>query len=166
MVSYSLIQTICEHLSQSFYDILDQHDAIAWDFDGTLWGGPLATLMHEYIRQNQHKRHVIMTFRSGKRNKRVWAEMVWDDLAGSYENPVTREHFEGVINMDEETFELNCVRRSPGGIILDATDIYREWKGMMCAKHGFTLLVDDNPDHTKPGCDKYGIAYVDPADHM
>jgi len=39
---------------------------------------------------------------------------------------------------------------------------YVEWKGLMCDKLGLPVLVDDKPEHVRPGCEKYGIVYFHP----
>ena len=54
---------------------LDRFNKIAWDFDGTLDGHPKSSLMHEYIIANPEKEHVIVTFRSGGWEKRIFLEM-------------------------------------------------------------------------------------------
>lgn len=140
------------------FALLDGHDAIAWDFDGTLFEHPLAVLMHEYIRDHPEKRHVIVTFRSGNMQGRPWIDYIWDELA-EYEVALTKDHFDGILNMDEETFDENCARA--GGRIM-STDTYKAWKGMICAANGLTVLVDDNEADTLPGCQAHGIAYVNP----
>lgn len=144
------------------YKILDEHEAIAWDFDGTLFDHRYSHKMHDYIRAHPEKKHVIVTFRSGlATNGKPWVDKVWEEL-GQYQNPLTKDHFHSVINMSEETFDTHGSKWRPGGIIIDATAYYTEWKGQMCHENGLTVLVDDNGDHTIPGCTKYGIVYIDP----
>lgn len=144
------------------FHLLDQHEAIGWDFDGTLWNHQRASLMWDYIKSHPEKKHYIVTFRSGWRNGKRWAEDgCWDDLirCGS---ELTADHFVEIINMDDETFDLHGARISPGGIYLDVSDTYKEWKGLACSQNGITVLIDDNPDHTLSGCFLYGVCYVDP----
>lgn len=143
---------------------LKEHNAIGWDFDGTLWDHDLATLMHQYIKEHPEQKHFIVTFRSGKRDGRLWAEEgCWIDLdrCGSGLKP---EHFVGIINMSEAEFDENCSARSGSGLYIGPTDFYKEWKGKVCSEAGITILIDDNFDHTFPGCEKHGVDYVNPDD--
>lgn len=143
------------------FSVLDQHDAIGWDFDNTLHGHEKSQAMHAYILANPHKRHFIVTFRS-----HGWQDEVWDDLA-KYPNAPGREHFEGVINIPDQIIRENYweQKRVMGGqIVTEPTIVYRTWKGEKCLEHGLTVLIDDHAAHAKPGCDLHGIVYLNPDD--
>lgn len=144
------------------FHLLDNHDSIGWDFDGTLWNHERAEMMWDYIKATPHKRHYIVTFRSGWRGQIRWAEDgCWLDLkrCGS---GLCDEHIVEIINMDDKVFDEHGARITPSGLYLDVSDFYREWKGQVCLQNEITVLIDDNPDHTQPGCVKYGITYINP----
>ena len=146
------------------YAILDDHEKIGWDIDGTMYehdGSRTAATdarcraMHDYILAHPEKKHYVVTFRSG-----AWANQVWADLLRVNPNAPGPEHFEGLLNMSVQMFDENCARNLGGGHYSEPTQTYKEWKGMICAQHGITVLVDDNPDHVVPGCDRYGVLHL------
>lgn len=151
------------------FALLDQHDAIAWDFDGTLHGHHRSEAMHRYILDHSEKRHVIVTFRSHGMQHDIW------DLLADYSGTVpTREHFDGVLNISDEMYERfatqDRIRRmrklagQPDDPPHADETAYVEWKGRICRQHGLTVLVDDKIDHTEAGCRKFGICFINPDD--
>lgn len=139
--------------------ILDDHEIIAWDFDGTLWGHEKSELMHAYILAHPTKKHYIITHRSHGEQKLVWIDLE------QYPDAPGPEHFVEMINIPDDKYSrFHMSQRSPGGLILLDYNGYIDWKAEMCLKVGATILVDDNPGHTKAGCIKHGIAFVHPDD--
>ena len=149
------------------FEILKDHHSIGWDFDGTVCDHSRTKLMWNYIKSNPQKKHYIVTFRSGeqfysKHGIVRWAEQgCWIDLLDCGSG-LSEEHFVSIIHMSDREFEENCSKRTLSGLYTEPSSYYVEWKGKVCADHGITVLIDDNESHTKPGCDKYGITYVDP----
>lgn len=153
------------------FSILDRHDAIGWDFDGTLIRHPRSEAMHAWILANPHKRHVIVTFRTFG-----WQEKVWEHLA-EYGLAPQRAAFAGVFGYDETRFaavELesdprialhrrhDAIRTIAGKTYLTEIEPYLHWKGETCKKQGLSVLVDDMRDLVLPGCRKHGIDYLHP----
>lgn len=136
---------------------LDKHHNLGWDFDGTLVEHPKSELMHAYIRAHPEKRHVIVTFRS-----HGWQHNIWDELA-SYEGAPRPEAFEGIINMDDETYaKFHDASRGPVFLMGDDIRSYIEWKGKKCAELGLTVLIDDMAEMVEEGCKKHSIIYLHP----
>ena len=152
------------------FALLDQHDAIAWDFDGTLHRHPRSAAMHRYILEHPEKRHVIVTFRSHGMQHDIWALL--DGLYGP--DAPAKEDFEGVLNISDEMYERFAAQerirrmRKLAGQSDDpphADEIaYVEWKGRICKQHGLTVLVDDKIEHTEDGCLRLGICFINPDD--
>lgn len=144
-------------------ELLAPHQKCGWDFDGTLYDHPAAAEMHAYIMNHPEKQHYIVTFRS-----HGWGEQVFDDLASRHLEFPGPEHFDGVITCPDEIFERfwDAHQRQKLGLPIDMTDVqpYVEWKAKICKKHGITVLIDDNPLHVQPGCDRYGVLHVHPDD--
>lgn len=140
------------------FSTLLEHDSIGWDLDGTLIKHPRSQAMHEFIRRTPEKRHVIVTFRSHGMERQIWNDLF------RYPMRLGQDDFSGAVNMTDEMFENEYLSsRSPAGLFVP-TRRYIEWKGEVCAHLGLTVLVDDATDQVVPGCEKYGIAYVNPDD--
>lgn len=140
------------------FSILDQHEIIGWDFDGTLLDHPKSVLMHQYIAQTPAKTHYIITHRSHNMEKTMWDEMEFH-----YPGSLSRELFNGVVNISDELYNgFYRSTRSLGGLIIPDYDAYVNWKGEICQSLGVTIMIDDNSDHVRPGCVKHGIAYIHP----
>jgi hypothetical protein len=146
------------------YSILDQHESIGWDVDGTMYEDhrtrtpetdARCRAMHEYILAHPEKKHYVVTFRSGK-----WATKVWEDLLRVNPDAPGEEVFVGLLCMSVQMFDENCARNLGNGYYTEPTPIYKEWKGKICAENGITVLVDDNPNHVVPGCDRYGVLHL------
>jgi hypothetical protein len=153
----------------SFQD-LENHDAIAWDFDGTLYRHPKSPAMHRFILDHPSTRHVIVTFRSHGMQHDIWDLL---DAAYGAASP-TRDHFESVLNIADEIYErfaeqdrIRRMRKLAGQSDApphpDET-AYTEWKGRICREHGLTVLVDDKIEHTLEGCEKAGVCFINPDD--
>jgi hypothetical protein len=145
---------------------LRSHLDIAWDFDGTLLDHPASPLMHRFIRENRHIRHVIVTFRSHGTEDLVWSEL------GRHRSAPDRACFDGVLNVPDEMWETVRDRRKRLGFARhlmphsSAEQRYREWKGWACWQHGLTALVDDMPAMVAAGCLRYGVALFHPKDFL
>lgn len=138
--------------------LLDGHQAIGWDVDGTILDHLRAGVMHDYIRRHPEKDHYIVTFRS-----HGWQHETFDELADRHRNFPTR-YFKGLLNIPDDVFAAYWKGVRAREIDLDAEQAYVEWKGLICSQHGITVLVDDNPAHVLPGCDRYGVLHVHPDD--
>jgi hypothetical protein len=144
------------------FDLLKAHDAIGWDFDGTLIGHPASDLLHAFILAYPKKRHVIVTFRTHGMEKHVWRDL------GRYPFAPPARAFAGVLNISNAAWEdhEDALMRRGAGLLEGAATVeealYREWKGMTCAQHGLTVLVDDMPELVEAGCRKHGVAYFHP----
>lgn len=153
------------------FSILDRHAAIGWDFDGTLIRHARSETMHQWIRANPHKKHVIVTFRTFG-----WQDRVWQHLADIYPNAPARELFQGVVGIEQERFvavgpedhrialhrQHDALRTIDGQIFITEIEPYVHWKGEACRRHGLSILVDDMRDLVLPGCRKHGIDYLHP----
>lgn len=142
------------------------HMDIAWDFDGTLVDHPASPLLHRFIREHPHIRHVIITFRTHGAESRVWSELAQHGTAPS------RSCFERILNVPDEIWEQVRDRRQRLGLarhLLPASAAeqqYRCWKGWACREHAMTALVDDMTAAVAPGCRKYGVALFHPKDFL
>lgn len=154
------------------FSILDRHDAIGWDFDGTLIRHTRSEAMHAYILANPHKKHVIVTFRTFG-----WQDRVWQHLAEIYPRAPARALFQGVVGIEQEKFfaveseddprialhrQHDALRTIDGKIYITEIEPYVHWKGEVCRQRGLSVLVDDMRDLVLPGCRKHGIDYIHP----
>lgn len=131
---------------------LDPHAVIAWDMDGTLIDGPNGAYFCQYIVANPQKQHHIVTFRT----PRAWAEFSPFELAPY---GITRSMIAGIHNVPDELYHAYAQRLT--FFQPEKVEAYFEWKGLKSKEIGATVLVDDMPNHVLPGCQKYGITYVD-----
>lgn len=139
------------------------YSAIGWDFDGTLIDNPRSPRMHQFILDHPEKRHVIVTFRS-----HGWQHSIFEEMQRKYPDAPGPDCFDSVHNIDDNAWEkFNSAeqRRLLGlltGRLTPWEEYYVEWKGMTCHHLGLPALVDDDPKNVVPGCEKYGIVYVNP----
>jgi hypothetical protein len=142
-------------------NLLPQH-AIGWDFDGTLVDHPAAGLMHEFIKATPDRTHYIITFRT-----HGLITALPDDLA-TYPSAPPLDAFREVKSVPADrwvAFERSRLMRRSGvlkGPMTEDEIFYVEWKGKVCRDLGLAVLVDDNTEHTRPGCEKYGIDLIHP----
>ena len=157
--------------------LLDHHDAIAWDMDGTLIDGPNASVFRRYIKANQHKRHLIVTFRDPH-----WAQEVYSEL---FPYGVLEHHIHGVSACPQEFYRAytdarfdaaEWVRHAPKSYDearalcrgplrnFEHANAYLHWKGEEAKRLGCTVLVDDMEHLVIAGCTKHGVAFVDAFD--
>ena len=151
---------------------LASHMDIAWDMDGTLIDHPAAPVLHRFIQDTPHIRHVIVTFRS-ERHGTPWAR-----LAG-YSSGIGTECFARAIHMPDELCaglsEDMTSRRNGLWPVLGplmprwrrATDAaHRTWKGLTCQQEGITALVDDLTSLVADGCRRHGVELFHPTDFL
>ena len=102
------------------FSILDAHQSIGWDFDGTLDGHKKSAKMHAYIRRNPNKKHYIVTFRSHGMQHDVWS-----DLVDRYEERALQSrNFVAVLNIPDKLYEMyRMAQRMPSGPARDAAII-------------------------------------------
>lgn len=133
--------------------LLDIHEKIAWDVDGTLVGGHNSDYFCRYIIANPHKEHHLVTFRT----PRNWAELALEELE---EQGVPRSLIAGVHSVPDELYHAYAMRAIIETEQSDI-DLYREWKAMTAKSIGCTVLVDDMGDIVADGCIKHGITFID-----
>jgi hypothetical protein len=121
------------------HPILDKHDIIAWDMDGTLIDGVNSKQFIAYINQHFRKKHYVITFRDA-----VWGATVELELEEAGLRP---GRIEKVI--------CNPTGRSTAGFEV------RDFKGQAAKGVGATILVDDMPNSVEAGCIKAGVEYLD-----
>jgi hypothetical protein len=151
---------------------LATHMDIAWDMDGTLIDHPAAPLLHRFILDTPHIRHVIVTFRSARQGT-PWA------LLGGYSHKLGAEHFVRAIHLPDELCaglsDETSARRGghwPGlGQLIRpwrraADTAHRSWKGMICQQEGITALVDDLTSLVAEGCRRHGVELFHPTDFL
>ena len=151
---------------------LATHMDIAWDMDGTLIDHPAAPLLHRFILDTPHIRHVIVTFRSARQGT-PWA------LLGGYSSRLGAGHFVQAIHLPDElcaglSGETSARRsgRWPGlGPLMrpwrrPPDTAHRSWKGLICQQEGITALVDDLTSLVAEGCRRHGVELFHPADFL
>ncbi len=135
---------------------------IAWDFDLTLVGHKAGRKMHEFIRATPQTEHLIVTFRS-----HGMQHAIWEDLAQETD-AVNRTHFSNAFNIDDGLADAAArlrrqrERRVYAGPESPVERAYRHWKGLVCARAGASVLVDDRTEDVAPGCAAFGIVLVHP----
>lgn len=160
---------------------LDSHDIIAWDFDETLIDNEHSTKFHDYILSNQDKEHWIVTFRDKQEALRCFP------ILRFINNDLTSDKFKGLIFLGEEIAATQNILPyeirygDPNSICEFTLDIlkknnisiekYKEirnidlyWKGKKCKDISATVMVDDLEHAVKPGCDFYGIEFINSKD--
>jgi hypothetical protein len=138
--------------------ILADHQSIGWDLDGTILDHRNAPLMHRYILGHPEKHHFIVTFRSHGFQLSIFSE-----LATRHQVFAGPGAFDGVLSVPDDMYDrFQQLAGATSEEGRGAVRTYTEWKGRICAKHGITVLIDDNPGHVLPGCDRYGVAHIHP----
>lgn len=138
-----------------FHALLNSHQTIAWDMDGTLVDGPNSTFFRQYITATPHKTHHIVTFRDQK-----WANRIPDELTMV---GFDTKHIVKIHPCPSELWLAYVTRdRTPvGHPSLALADEYLHWKGKVAKKLGCTVLIDDMVDHVIKGCIFYGVEFQD-----
>jgi hypothetical protein len=157
-----------------FKAILDEHDSIAWDIDGTLLyvddnmkirEAAHSAYFRQYIIDNPQKKHYIVTFRDP-----AWAGRVFTELE-SLGMEDARSHFEDVHACPVELHDAWQLRSaSPATVthygfthaeVAHAVSNFPLWKGMASNALGATILVDDMPTWVEQGCAKHNVDLLD-----
>lgn len=128
---------------------LAKYTTIGWDFDETLCGNENSKRFWQYIEQNQHQRHHIVTFRTGRMFRDLWRDLA---KAGSFLLPL---HFRGIHGVPEEIYHRARIGTPDG-------EEYFFWKGRTCLEHGVEVLIDDDLLGVWAGCSEYEIDYIHP----
>lgn len=151
------------------HPILDDHEAIAWDMDGTLVEGPNAEMFRDYIRANPHKRHHVITFRN-----KNWAMDVWGELTGHGLDAANLiRSVESCPQMVHDCYMLEKRfggaderRRYYNGPEITRAEWYEhverfpKWKAERAQQIGCTILVDDMPQWVVAGCKEYAVTFL------
>lgn len=133
------------------HPVLDLHDSIAWDLDGTILDGRNAKFFRDYIVAHPEKKHHIVTFRDP-------AGALLGGLALGRLG-VGPELIMTINGCPLEVYGAWGTRRKL--FDQEAVNLYLEWKGKKAAEHGCTVLVDDMPSQVVRGCNKHGVAFYD-----
>lgn len=152
---------------QQYLNLLDKHDVIAWDFDGTLVDGPLSHLWRAYLRENPQKEHHIITFRTGPSRAGLdgtWAEDCYWELASF---GIRNTRIKAVHSIPQEIFQyygvarLYCdVSQSLVPEVQRNAEKIMEWKGKCASENGATVLIDDMEEMVRLGCDRYKVQFI------
>jgi hypothetical protein len=136
------------------HPVLDLHASIAWDLDGTILDGRNSQFFREYILAHPEKQHHIVTFRDPAGALlgalKLGSLGVGPDLITSVNGCPTEVY--GAWGNRRKIYDKDAVGR------------YLEWKGQKSAEHGCTVLVDDMPSQVVPGCNKFGVAFLNSLD--
>lgn len=158
--------------------ILDKHDIIFWDFDETLVNGVNSELYQNYIKDNSHKTHYIITFRTKYQSLPIYDILNMDKVIG-------KENINGLFSAPESIYmskmmlpelfqQLDHKKKNLKNEISDnlirynisweefyeAYDIICRWKPTICSKYGKTILVDDLDYMVEDDCNRLGIEYL------
>jgi hypothetical protein len=136
--------------------LLDSHDVIAWDLDGTLVGGDNARLLCAYIVAHPEKTHHFITFRT----PREWAEDIFREL---HPRGIVRPMIASLQSVPDALY-LAYAQENSGLIKPEDVAAFYEWKGMRAAELGCTALVDDMRALVIRGCELHGVLYIDAND--
>lgn len=143
------------------HPLLDPHEIIAWDFDGTLVDGANSEFFRAYILAHPEKQHHIVTFRTG-RSRRFHGKLWKDDAIHELlDHGVALDTITAAHGIPENLFDT----LPRGGLILPGSceeSLY--WKAAKAKEIGATVLVDDLVEWTEVGCRHHGIAFVDAND--
>ena len=145
---------------------LASHMDIAWDVDGTLLDHPASPLLHRFILDTPHIRHVIVTFRS-ERQGGPWGRL------GAYNTGLRPAAFTRTVFLPDElsagladaTARRTGFRRFLPRKPLD-NGAHRSWKAEVCGQQGITALVDDLTGIVASGCQRHGVELFHPADFL
>ena len=149
---------------------LASHKDIAWYLDGTLVDHPAAPVLHRFIRETPHIRHIVVSFRNARQG------VPWGLLSG-YGAGLEMQHFDRVVHMPDDLcagISADAASRRGGRWRSLAaltppwrrsTDAaHRLWKGQICQQEGFTALVDDLTSLVAEGCRRHGVELFHPSD--
>jgi hypothetical protein len=131
-------------------NLLDPHQNIAFDLDGTLVNGPNSQYFCDYILANPDKNYHLVTFRD-----QTWAERIYAELAST---GLKKINFSTLNSIPQDIYMSYASKGNIGGVDLGMKFVY--WKGWISKHLGATVLVDDMEDLVLPGCKKYGVAFI------
>lgn len=156
------------------HPVLDQHKIIGIDIDETLIDGKRSNMLQDWVRANHqdYELHLI-TFRYGKD-----FDLIQEDLLRCN---VDHNWFKGVHGIPSEIMlpymqnlqRLTGSRNNPKKYQrtlkffgLDANEVentrraVEHWKAKKCSELGATLLIDDLETIVAPGCELYGVTFL------
>ena len=134
--------------------ILHNHNIIAWDFDGTLIGIEGGYLLRQFVAQNQHKEHHIITMRSHGQERDIQEILDANGLSVSA--------FKSIINLPDKIYECYYDTMDAGKPV--ETHEYNIWKAKKCLEINATILIDDMEGDkvSRYGCDLNNIEIIHP----
>lgn len=153
-----------------FHPILDKHDAIAWDMDGTLSDevhrAPNAKFFLAYIAAHPEKRHHIITFRN-----RSWADQIWGSLSALGINVSLVRSVESCPEIVHDCFQISQKYGNRPDYYMSASELthdefakhvarFTKWKAERAKQIGCTILVDDIADWVVDGCEHHGVEFL------
>ena len=150
---------------------LASHMDIGWDVDGTLLDHPASLLLHRFILDTPHIRHVIVTFRS-ERHGNPWGRL-GQYGAGLGPAAFARTMFlpdELSAGLADETARRSSIWPGIPRLLRRAQPrfgaAHRTWKARVCEQEGITALVDDLTGIVAGGCQRHGVELFHPADFL
>ena len=136
------------------HELLDHHQRIGWDIDGTLLGGPNSTFFRDYVTAHPEKEHHLITFRDEHGAHVAVVDLV---RLGIPSARITS------VNFCPQHLWLAWTRREEYYDEEKCTG-YLAWKGETAKKLNCTVMVDDVPMEVSPGCIRNGVAFIDAFD--
>lgn len=142
------------------HPLLDPHQIIAWDMDGTLIDGPNAKFFRAYILAHPEKQHHIVTFRTGPALNSMEVAMWKDECVyelfhlGVPHGTIKQTHA-----MPDHLYHAWAQRKT----FIQETEVaaFLDWKGKTAAEIGATVMIDDMPGMVKKGCRNHGVTFID-----
>lgn len=148
---------------------LKRHRKIAFDLDGTLIDGVASREIAEFIRDHPDKTYYIVTFRIPEQCLHLNDELTQVGLKRSDFREVVPMAKRFVMEFENDRAQRRFAHLPPPKTVdhmLPGERRYVHWKGFVCSKLGATVLIDDMPELSAPGCKQHNIALEDPFDFV
>lgn len=151
-------------------NILEKHDRIAWDFDGTLVDGPMSAHFCDFIRLNPQKEHHIVTFRDLGMARTIPVEieaygLTVDAFKGIHTCPPKYWRAFTIARVNPHNWlAAHASGQLPASLADPDIGRYLFFKGRKAKELGCTVLVDDMADLVAAGCRHHGIEFIDVAE--
>ena len=138
-------------------DEVFQHKRIAFDLDGTLVNGMRSLEIRRFIRETVRqpgRDYIIITHRCADRDT---SRILRDIETGKF--PLQHWMFSQIITMPIPAC-LTETQHFPSPIPPALDIALRAHKGMQAAKHGATLLIDDDPATSFECAELFGVRFL------
>jgi len=152
------------------HHILDKHQILGWDFDGTLSNevhqAPNSDFFLAYITAHPEKRHHIITFRD-----REWANEIWTSFCEIGLDIKLIRSIESCPDIIHDCFQINKkygvrpdyytnTRDLTNEQFIENAGLFTKWKAERAKQIGCTILVDDIEDWVLDGCEFHGVEFL------